>query len=49
MSVPAVSDVEVMGKMLSFSPDSSPVAPEEFVARYREIIGDLAEKIREEQ
>ncbi len=38
LSVPAVSDVEVMGKLLSFLPESEPVSPEEFVERYREII-----------
>ncbi len=46
LSVPAVSDVEVMGKLLSFSPESEPVAPEEFVARYRDIISKCAEVVK---
>ncbi len=46
LSVPAVSDVEIMGKLLSYSPESEPVAPEEFVARYRAIITKCAEAIK---
>lgn len=46
LSVPAVSDVEVMARLLSYSPDSEPVAPEEFVKRYRDIIRKCAEAVR---
>lgn len=49
LSVPAVSDVEVMGKLLSFSPESEPVSPAEFVDRYKRIIGECAGKIKEEE
>ncbi len=42
LSVPAVSDIEIMGKMLSFAPDSRPVAPEAFVSRYERIIDKCA-------
>ena len=44
LSVPAVSDIEVMGKMLSFSPDSEPVSPKEFVDKYRETVRKMVEK-----
>ena len=44
LSVPAVSDVEVMGKMLSFAPNSEPVSPISFVERYKEIVVEMAEK-----
>ena len=48
LSVPAVKDVEIMGKMLSFAPDSKPVAPEDFVERYRKIIKSCNSRIEEE-
>lgn len=44
LSVPAVSDIEVMGKLLSFAPDSIPVEPEQFVDRYKEIIGECLKR-----
>ncbi len=49
LSVPAVSDVEIMGKLLSFLPESSPVEPESFVKRYKEIINTCASKIGEDE
>ena len=45
ISIPAVSDVEVMAKMLSFQPHSEPVAPEEFVEKYRAIISASYKRI----
>ena len=48
ISVPAVSDVEVMGKVLSFAPDSEPVAPKEFVDNYKEKVRKMAEKLGDE-
>ena len=48
ISVPAVSDVEVMGKVLSFAPDSEPVAPKEFVDNYKEKVRNMAEKLGDE-
>lgn len=45
LSVPAVSDIEVMGKMLSFAPNAEPIAPEVFVERYRTIIGQCQERM----
>ncbi len=45
LSVPSVSDIEVMGKLLSFAPDSEPIAPVEFVERYKAIIKECARKI----
>ena len=47
LSVPAVKDVEVMGKMLSFAPDAVPVAPMEFVEKYRTIVKKCMEKLEE--
>ncbi|GEM_PF-2125574 len=44
LSVPAVSDVEVMGKMLSFAPNSEPIEPKEFVERYNGIISDCLKR-----
>ena len=49
LSIPAVSDVEVMGKLLSFLPESEPVGPESFVKRYREIINTCASRIGENE
>ena len=49
LSVPAVSDIEVMGKMLSFAPDSEPVSPVEFVEKYKETVRKMAEKVGDEK
>lgn len=49
LSVPAVSDVEIMGKLLSFLPESEPVAPPSFVEKYKEIIKKCALEIKEEE
>ena len=49
ISVPAVSDVEVMGKVLSFAPDSETVAPKEFVDNYKEKVRKMAEKLGDEK
>ncbi len=49
LSVPAVSDVEIMGKLLTFLPDSSPVSPPSFVERYKEIIKKCALNLGEEK
>lgn len=38
ISVPAVSDVEVMARLLSYAPESEPVSPPSFVARWNDII-----------
>ncbi|MBQ0071492.1 MAG: WYL domain-containing protein [Spirochaetales bacterium] len=49
LSVPATSDVEVMGRMLSYAPNAEPLSPEAFVQRYREIIGQCKERIEGEK
>ena len=48
LSVPAVSDIEIMGKMLSFAPNSLPVSPKEFVDKYRETLRMMADKMGNE-
>lgn len=47
LSVPAVSMVEITGKMLSFAPNSIPVAPVEFVENYRNIISQCYSGLEE--
>ena len=49
LSVPAVSHVEIMGRMLSFAPDAEPVSPPEFVEAYREKVRKMYEKIGDEK
>lgn len=48
LSVPAVSDIEIMGKMLSFAPNSEPVSPKEFVDKYREIVRKMSDNMGDE-
>ena len=48
ISVPAVSDVEVMARLLSYAPESEPVSPPSFVERWRGIISRCSEKIGKE-
>ncbi len=49
LSVPAVSDIEVMARLLSFAPESEAVAPPEFVERYRRIIRECVSRFGEEE
>ena len=49
LSVPAVSDVEIMGKMLSFAPDSEPVSPPSLGANCRERVRKMYEKMGEKK
>ena len=49
ISVPAVSDVEVMARLLSYAPESEPVSPGEFVERWRNIIRQCAGKLEKEE
>lgn len=49
ISVPAVSDVEVMARLLSYAPESEAVSPPQFVSRWKDIIRQCAAKLDKEE